>query len=265
MGLDVDFGKTAADYGKYRAGFPDKLFDRLFTAAIVSSGDTVLDLGTGTGTLGRGFTLRGCVVTGLDPSQAMLDEARRIDIEAGVATSYVAARAEELPFGDAAFDVVCAGQCWHWFERARAAVQARRVLKNGGRIVIAHFDWIPLPGNVVDATEQLIMRHNPQWKMNGGTGLHPRTLADVAIAGFTDLETFSFDLGVPYTHEAWRGRIRASAGVAASLSPEKVAEFDDDLARLLKRDYPQDPLSVPHRVWVLTAFKGTAAGNRKGG
>ncbi|HEY1976723.1 MAG TPA: hypothetical protein VGG89_09275 [Candidatus Baltobacteraceae bacterium] len=110
-----------------------------------------------------------------------------------------------------------------------------------------------MPGNIVDATEHLIMRHNPQWKMNGGSGLHPRTLADVAVAGFTELETFSFDLDVPYTHEAWRGRIRASAGVAASLPPAKVAEFDDDLARLLKREYPHDPLSVLHRVWVLTA------------
>lgn len=262
--MNVDFGKTAGDYGKYRAGFPDRLFDHLFTSGIVSEGGTVLDLGTGTGTLARGFALRGCSVTGLDASPAMLDEARRIDAEIGVAIGYVAGRAEELPFGDAAFDVVSAGQCWHWFDRARAAVQARRVLKDGGRIVIAHFDWIPLPGNVVDATEHLIMRHNPQWKMNGGTGLHPRTLADVAIAGFTDLEMFSFDLGVPYTHDAWRGRIRASAGVAASLSAQKVAEFDDDLARLLESDYPDDPLSVLHRVWVLTAFKGTAAAGRKG-
>ena len=256
MSLNVDFGKTVADYGKYRAGFPDQLFDRLFAAELVRRDDTVLDLGAGTGTLGRGFAMRGCSVSGLDPSQSMLDEARRIDGDAGVATRYVTGRAEDLPFGDAAFDVVAAGQCWHWFDRARAAANARRVLKSGGRIVIAHFDWIPLPGNVVDATEHLIMRHNPLWKMNGGTGLHPHSLADVAIAGFTDLETFSFDLDVSYTHEAWRGRIRASAGVAASLPPEKVVNFDDDLARLLQRDYPDDPLNVLHRVWALTARKG---------
>src|SRR5579863_2012946 len=232
MNLDVDFGKTAADYGKFRAGFPDELFDRLFALEVAHRDDTVLDLGTGTGTLGRGFARRGCSVTGLDPAQPLLDEARRIDAEAGLATTYVLGRAEDLSFDDATFDIISAGQCWHWFDRVRVAEQCRRVLKGGGRIVIAHFDWIPLPGNVVDATERLIMRHNPQWKWNGGTGLHPRWLADVATAGFTGLETFSFDVALPYSHEAWRGRIRASAGVAASLPPDKVAEFDDELARL---------------------------------
>jgi len=58
VSVNVDFGKTAGDYGKYRAGFPDQLFDRLFSAGIVREGETALDLGTGTGTLARGFALR---------------------------------------------------------------------------------------------------------------------------------------------------------------------------------------------------------------
>jgi SAM-dependent methyltransferase len=255
--MNIDFGKTAADYGRYRAGFPDSLFDRLFQAGVGHPGASVLDLGTGAGTLARGFALRGCEVTGLDPSVALIDEARRIDAEAGVrSTRYVEGYAEQLPFGSSSFDIVTAGQCWHWFDRPRAAAEAYRVLKDGGRIVIAHFDWVPLPGNVVAATEQLVMRHNPQWGIAGGTGIHPKSLADVAIAGFTGIETFSFDVNTSYTHEAWRGRMRASAGVGASLTPSKVAEFDADLARLLAIDYKDDPMSVPHRVWAVIARRG---------
>lgn len=251
--MNVDFGKTASDYGRYRAGFPDEFFDRLIRGGVVSPPCTVLDLGTGTGTVARGLALRGCNVTGLDPSTNLLAEAQRIDAELGVRIDYVEGRAEELPFDGEGFDVVTAGQCWHWFDRARGAAEAYRVLKNGGHIVIAHFDWIPLPGNVVDATEQLIMKHNSRWEMAGGIGIHADELADVAIAGFKALEAFAFDVGVPYTHEAWRGRIRASAGVAASLPPEKVAQFDAELAGLLAARYPQNPLSVPHRVWTVTA------------
>ncbi len=253
--MNIDFGKTAGDYGRYRAGFPDEFFGRLIERGIVAAGCGVLDLGSGTGTLARGLALRGCRATGLDPSTNLLAEARRIDAEAGAVTRYIEGRAEELPFADSSFDVVTAGQCWHWFDRPRAAAEAHRVLRRGGRIVIAHFDWIPLPHNVVDATERLIIKHNPKWRMAGGSGIHPSALADVALAGFTGIESFSFDVGMPYTHAAWRGRIRASAGIAASLAPEKVARFDEELARLLAGEYPDDPLSVPHRVWAVTAQK----------
>lgn len=251
--MNVDFGKTAIDYGRHRAGFPDEFFDRIFACNATRAGDRVLDLGTGTGTLARGFALRGCETVGLDRSAPLLDQARELDARAGTVVRYVEGLAENLPFDDASFDVVCAGQCWHWFDRACAAAQAYRVLVPGGRLIIAHLDWIPLPGNVVEATEHLIERHNPRWKMGGGDGIHAYELADATGAGFVGLESFSFDLAVPYTHEAWRGRIRASAGVAASLPPEAVSAFDDDLAALLHRDYAESVLQVPHRVWTVIA------------
>jgi ubiquinone/menaquinone biosynthesis C-methylase UbiE len=252
--MNVDFGKTAADYARHRAGFPERFFDRVFALRAVHAGDRVLDLGTGTGTLARGFATRGCDVVGLDRSAELLAAASELDKAAGVRVRYVEGLAEALPFGDASFDVVCAGQCWHWFERARAAAQARRALVAGGRLILAHFDWIPLPGNVVEATERLIERRNPRWKMGGGNGIHAYEMADAASAGFVDVESFSFDVPVDYGHEAWRGRIRASAGVAASLPPEAVAAFDDELESLLSTQFP-GALSVPHRVWTVIATR----------
>jgi hypothetical protein len=70
-------------------------------------------------------------------------------------------------------------------------------------------------------------------------------------AGFQDIETFSFDVPAIYSHAAWRGRIRASAGVAASLAPDQVAWFDAELARLLTQRFPTDPLEIPHRVFAV--------------
>jgi SAM-dependent methyltransferase len=247
----IDFGKTASDYGAYRAGFPEALYDRLAKFGIGETGQRLLDLGTGTGYLGRGFARAGCRVTGLDPSDALIDEARRLDSEAGVASEYVTARAEHTGLPDHAFEVVTAGQCWHWFDRPAAAAEVRRLLAPGGALVIAHFDWIPLPGNLAEATERLIEAHNPEWTLGGGEGLPREWLADVAMAGFRDLETFSFDEDTPYSHQAWRGRIRASAGVGASLSPDAVEHFDDSLAELLAERFPEDPLAVLHRCFAL--------------
>jgi hypothetical protein len=105
----------------------------------------------------------------------------------------------------------------------------------------------------VAATEDLIHTHNPAWPFAGGSGLHPDWLADAAMAGFEDIETFSYDEAVGYSHEAWRGRMRASSGVAASLPPAAVARFDRDLAALLAERFPNEPQAVPHRVFCLSA------------
>lgn len=249
--MDVDFGKTASDYARYRSGFPDRFFDRLFEERIVVKGERVLDLGTGTGTIARGLAKRGGVVTGLDPSALMLEQAKALDRDAGVSVRYVQARAEHTGLPDASFDVVTAGQCWHWFDRAAAAREARRLLAPSGRLVIAYFDWLPLQGNVVEATENLIRAHNPAWTFYGGTGIYPAWFADLSETGFADIESFSFDVTVPYSYEAWLGRIRASAGIAASLPPDAVESFDAAHRELLARDFPGEPLQVPHRVFAV--------------
>ena len=76
-----------------------------------------------------------------------------------------------------------------------------------------------------------------------------------AAAGFRGVETFSYDLGVPYSHEAWRGRIRASAAIAASLAPDEVQRFDDEHAALLETRFPEDTLDVLHAVFAAIGRK----------
>ena len=249
----IDFGRTAADYGLHRAGFPSSLFERLATYGVGLPGHRVVDVGTGTGTVARGFALRGCAVTGIDPSQELIGDARRLDHVAGVSVEYRVASAEETGLDGLSVDVYAAGQCWHWFDRPRAAAEAWRVLADGGAIVICHFDWLPLPGGIAEATEQLVLTHNPRWRGAGGSGMYPQWAADVARHGFTGIETFSYDVTVPYSHEGWRGRIRASAGVAASLDAEAVGRFDAAHADLLAAQFPGETLEVPHRVWALIA------------
>jgi SAM-dependent methyltransferase len=258
--VPVDFGRTALDYATHRAGFPDALFDRLRAFGIGIAGQRLLDLGSGTGTLARGFARRGAVVTAIDVSSEMLAQAADLDAEAGVHVAKVVAPAEATGLPPGAFDVVTAGQCWHWFDRAAAAAEARRLLVAGGALAIAHFDWVSLaPGDLVDAMEKLIARHNPaqpapHFRFGGGVGVYGPWLADVAAAGFRDIETFSFDVAAPYSQEAWRGRVRASQGVGAMLAPDAVAVFDREHAALIEAIAGAgSPLAVPHRVFAVIA------------
>jgi ubiquinone/menaquinone biosynthesis C-methylase UbiE len=250
--MKIDFGKTSADYATHRMGFPDRFYTTLLDMGVAVADTDLLDVGTGTGTLAHGFARRAARVTGIDRSDAMLDAARRLNSESDN-PRFLQAKAEQTELPDASFDVITAGTCWHWFDPLRAAAEMKRLLRPHGWLVIAHLDWIPLPGNLAALTETLIRQFNPQWQYHSSTGLYPMWLADLANAGFKELQTRSFDEWIPYSVEAWRGRVRASAGIAASLSQPEVEAFDDALERAIAEQFPDDPIKVHHRVFITIA------------
>ncbi len=271
--MKADYGKTAADYSLYRAGFPDELFDRLARRGVGIAGQRVADIGAGAGAMARGFAKRGCNVVGVDISPELIEHARRLDANAGVSVNYVNGRAEDTGLSKDSFDAATAAVCWHWFDGPRAAAEIRRILRPGSRLATIHFDWLSMPGNIVAETERIIWNHvGPnRWKnkalgwakeaLSGVTsivnrldaqGFYPERLTTLAEAGYVSLESFSFDVDIPYTHDAWRGRIRSHADVGASQTAARIARVDADLSALLRENYPDTDLKVPHRIFVVT-------------
>lgn len=260
--MRIDFNRTAADYSRHRAGLPESCFDKLNERGIGIAGQQVLDLGTGTATLARGLARRGATVVGLDIAPELMRAARQLD--GGDRVLFVQSHAERTPFLDASFDVVTAVQCWHWFDRPAALREVRRLLRPQGFFVLITFDWLPLTGNVVEATEELIERHNPHQpkphiRYANGAGIYPQWLCDMQEGGFVRIESRSYDTEVTYSHEGWRGRIRASQGVGATMEPEAVGRFDSELAQLLTTRFPVEPLHIPHRVFIASSRAPAAA------
>ncbi len=248
-----DFDKTAADYAQHRQGFPGEFFQRIMQLGIGLPRQVILDLGTGTGTIARVLAREGCKVIGLDISNDLLEAARQLDKKNDANVEYYLAPAEETGLPDDFFDVVIAGQCWHWFNHPKAIKEVKRLLRPGGRLVIAHIDWLPLKDSIPALSESLITQHNPQWTMGGGNGFYTQWVDMLAEAHFQAIETFSFDVLVPYTHDAWLGRIRASAGISASLGPEAVLAFNEEHRTQLKKQFPEATLMVPHRCFAVIA------------
>ena len=123
--------------------------ERLLDLARLKAGETVLDVGCGTGTLAIAAKRRvgpTGVVYGIDPSPEMIARAVKKARKAGVNVAFKNAVAEELPFGDSHFDAVLSTLMLHHLPRAAreaAAREMRRVLKAGGRALAVDF---PDPG-----------------------------------------------------------------------------------------------------------------------
>jgi ubiquinone/menaquinone biosynthesis C-methylase UbiE len=116
--------------------WPPRLADR----ARLAPGGRVLDVACGTGVLAREAAARvgqrGSVV-GIDPNEAMLAVARA----KSPGIEWRAGKAETLPFSDAGFDAVLSQFGLMFFgDRVAAIKEMWRVLRPGGRLVIAVWD-----------------------------------------------------------------------------------------------------------------------------
>jgi len=245
-GRSIDWGSTSPDYALYRPGPPDELYTRLQALGVGLPGQRILDLGTGTGVVARALARRGAIVAAIDIAPAQVKAARHLAELDNLTIDFHVAPAEEPPFADHQFDVATANQCFLYFDRARTVAALRRVLVPAGRLVTSHFSWLPKVDPIAAASETLILKFNPDWQAAGYDGRVsplPNWLPpDVVVEGF-----FFFDIDVPFSRDAWRGRVRASRGVGASLTPDEVDAFDQEHAALLATIAPPE-FTVTHRV-----------------
>jgi SAM-dependent methyltransferase len=142
---DVDFTSLASRYDDLRPA--DANWWEVLEAIAAGLGGRparVLDVGCGTGRLARALAERGTRVWAVDPSDAMLEQARAVPVPD---VAFARASAEELPFEDASFDGAVLRQVVHLVDRPRAFAELARVLRRGARVVVAtfhpdHFDAV---------------------------------------------------------------------------------------------------------------------------
>jgi len=115
---------------------------RLVKRAGVRPGQYVLDAACGTGVVSITAARLGARVTGLDLTPELLERARENARIAGVEVDWHEGDVENLPFGDATFDVVLSEFGHIFAPRPEVAIgEMLRVLKPGG--TIAFSTWPP--------------------------------------------------------------------------------------------------------------------------
>ncbi|MET0429330.1 MAG: class I SAM-dependent methyltransferase [Microvirga sp.] len=105
-------------------------------------GSRVLELGFGNGHLIPGLMrhARGMSYVGIDKSPTMVDEAMRFNrtLVASGQAAFHCGSAEDMPFPDSSFDrAFGAGVVYFWAEPVKALAEIRRVLRSGGKSILA--------------------------------------------------------------------------------------------------------------------------------
>jgi SAM-dependent methyltransferase len=122
------FGSAAEVYERARPSYPAEAIDWLIERTGIGPGDTIVDLGAGTGKLTRLLVPSGARVLAVEPIAEM-----RALIDVGEALD---GTAEDIPLADGSAELVTVAQAFHWFELDRALPEIHRVLRPGGALAL---------------------------------------------------------------------------------------------------------------------------------
>jgi SAM-dependent methyltransferase len=217
------FGADAAAYHQARPNYPQALADRIIAA---SPGRDVLDVGIGTGISAQGFQSAGCRVLGVDVDARMAEFARSQGFEVAVA------KFEDWNPSGRTFDIVIAGQTWHWIDPVAGAAKAARVLRSGGQIA-AFWNTFQFPPDLAGSLRAVHARVLGDTPFGRGMFAGPdayspifdKTADGIRHAGsFGEPEQWRTDWQRTYTRDEWLAVVPTAGGLN-QLPDDKLGEL----------------------------------------
>lgn len=236
-GKPFDWGKTSLDYAKFRDIYPQEFYQKIIDRNLCIDGQVVLDLGTGTGVLPRNMYRYGAKWIAADISENQIEQAKILSKDMNI--EYYAVSTEDIDFPDNSFDVITACQCFFYFDHETVVPKLWRMLKSGGRILILYMAWLPFEDKIAGASENLVLKYNPDWSGAGET-MHQIYIPDCYKEKFELAYHEEYTLQVPFTRESWNGRIKACRGIGASLTDQEIAMWEQEHRKLLEEIAPEE-------------------------
>ena len=250
-GKAFDWGKTSKDYAKFRDIYPQEFYNKIIERKLCVDGQTVLDIGTGTGVLPRNMYRYGAKWIATDISEKQIEQA--VLLSKGMNIDYYAMPAEDLQFPDSSFDVITACQCFWYFDHERIVPNMYRMLKPNGRILFLSMAWLPFEDRIANASEALVLKYSPDWSGARET-IQPIFIPECYKEKFELVYHEEYHINVHFTRESWNGRMKACRGVGASLTEEEINAWEQEHIKLLSEIAP-DEFDILHYAAIAELKK----------
>ncbi len=143
------FNEVAGEYDRHRPSYPDALIEQACQVAGIGPGDTVLEIGCGTGQLTRSLLARGLRVTAVEPGDQLIARARDQLQDAGE-VQFVAARLEDAPLPRAHYRAAFCASAIHWIDPDVSWRKTAGALVEGGTLALVSYFGLQEPRSARD-------------------------------------------------------------------------------------------------------------------
>ena len=195
MNLNVNkFNEKSDSYNKYRPNYSSELIEYI-VGSLKSQDDCIADIGCGTGIFTKQLVERNCRVIGIEPNLEMYEKAKN-NLE-GI--KLINAVAENTTLDTCSIDLITIAQALHWFNIDEFKNEAKRILKQDGKIAVIY--------NIVDDSKDVVKEFkNLHEEYCGNYNNHSRNFDELFKSIFGDnyiLKTFTNNQ--KYTYEEFMG------------------------------------------------------------
>jgi SAM-dependent methyltransferase len=204
------FGNRVDDYVRWRPGYPAELGPWLMNRCGLIAGDTVADVGSGTGLFTLELLRQGLRVIGVEPNAPMRAAGEQFLAEYRSDFSSRAGTAEATGLADASVRLVTMAQAFHWVQPQKTRAEFARVLQQPCGHVALVWNVRREDTPFLRGYEALLQRHAPEYANSGVPAQGDAQVigAFFAPAGFIQ---HSFPYAQYFDQEGLRGRLLSSS------------------------------------------------------
>ncbi|QEE17621.1 class I SAM-dependent methyltransferase [Promethearchaeum syntrophicum] len=202
------FSDRVENYVKYRPSYPINLIDHLRKNNILTTGQNIADIGSGTGIFSRLLLTTENNIFAVEPNKEMRIAAEK-SLQNKPNFNSINGSAENTTLKENSIDIITAAQSFHWFDLEKTKKEFLRILKPNGYIVLV-WNVRKSEGSPFSTEyEKLLKSHIPEYSQVSHRNIDLTRLGN--FTGPNDLQEFSCQNIQVFDFEGIKGRLQSSS------------------------------------------------------
>ncbi|MFX1458222.1 MAG: class I SAM-dependent methyltransferase [Promethearchaeota archaeon] len=205
------FSSRVENYIKFRPNYPSEIIKFLKEKKILIKDSIIADIGSGTGILSEIFLKNGNVVYGIEPNADMRNAAEKL-LENYSDFITVDGSAESTNLKGKSIDIITVGQAFHWFDIKQTQKEFRRILKEGGYVILIWNNRKKSDSGFSTEYEKFILKYGKDYKFTRKDETDINNFFKYEKEVFYNYQDFDF--------EGLKGRLLSASYIPLENSPE---------------------------------------------